>query len=466
MSCIRMKPFYPVNKLSDGIIIDSTGNPYKPFEVFVSHLHWNEYSKNTIELYSEHVFRFLNYVQIAQETSSVPIDRHELSLIILSYANYLIHAEDSENDIVKRVIKHKGTKKKTKVSSLPCIDHAISLFIRLGELDQEDMEDGPLDPLFEAVTTSISPSERKNIKKSSMVAGVIKGGLSAKERVRLGILTTRKGKRSKSKYTIRVTRSIDLANIRTLINSAPSYRDKTFYALLAASGCRSHEALQITLDDVNVSSKSVLLRDPAEKDPNKLGLTLAEQESLSWKGRNTDLTFLIEPFKSMFFEYLKEYLRKERVNLVSHPFIFQKKNDLRPLFCSDRSSRIKQFKSAAIKAGIDDLTGISPHSLRHSYGFYALNYLPLPNNQFGLPMTYVKVLMGHESLASTEVYAEKDKELLKAQISYANELIMGGDSTDITRYRIQYHQQELDRIKLAVMNAENKKVISRETYYD
>jgi integrase len=461
-----MKPFYPVIKLSDGIIIDSTGHPYKPFEVFVSHLHWNEYSKNTIELYSEHVFRFLNYVHIAKETSSVPVDRHQLRLIILSYANYLIHAEDSENEIVKEVIKHKGKKKKTKISSVPCIDHAVSLFIRLGELEQEDMEDGSIDPLFEAVTTTIPPSERKNIKKSSMVAGVIKGGLTAKERVRLGIIMTGKGKKSKSKYTIRVTRSIDLGNIKDLINSAPSYRDKAFYALLAASGCRSHEALQITLGDVDVTNKSVYLRDPAVKDPNKLGLTLEEQESLSWKGRNTDMTFLIEPFKSMFFEYLKEYLRKERVNLVSHPFIFQKKNDQRPLFCSDRSSRIKQFKSAAKKAGIDDLTGISPHSLRHSYGFYTLNYLPLPNNQFGLPMTYVKVLMGHESLASTEVYAEKDKELLKAQISYANELIMGGDSTDITQYRIQYHQQELDRIKRTVEDVDNKKVENRAINYD
>ncbi len=71
----------------------------------------------------------------------------------------------------------------------------------------------------------------------------------------------------------------------------------------------------------------------------------------------------------------------------------------------------------------------SPHSLRHMYGVYLLNYIPInaEANEYGLPLIDVCHFMGHKNLESTKVYARRDgleagKKLEKAlNIFYLNE---------------------------------------------
>jgi integrase/recombinase XerD len=365
----------------------------------------------------------------------------------------LLHGEDAPDPVVQQIANEQGKKNKTSLNSLAPIDHAISYFIRFGELEQlEECQDN-ITPLFSAAKNLISSFETKEIKKNSMLAGVIKGGLTHKERLSYGVLVRKK---SKKKNRVYITQSIDFSSVNGLFESASNLRDKTLYAFLAASGARSHEALQLRLTDVNVAEKEVYLRSPEELDRNILGLSPEEEELLAWKGRNTETTFLIEPFKSKFFYYLRQYLKQDRVSTCGHPFIFQNYKTIRPFFCSDRSSRIKQFKAAAKKSGIMDTTCISPHSLRHTYGTYALNYLPLPHGEFGLPIQYVRILMGHESLSSTEVYAKEDEDILKEQIQYANELLFDANEVDLKMISLKYQESKLTQIKNEIANLLNK----------
>ncbi|ASP46688.1 hypothetical protein B5D82_02150 [Cognaticolwellia beringensis] len=440
------KYFYMVGQPIDGMITDKEGNLYRPYQAFVEHMILRGYATNSIHSYAEHSFRFLNYISRAIELTPPPIDKSQLRIIILNYTSYLLHGKDAADPVVNQIAMENDKVRKTSISSLAPIDHAVSYFIKLGELEQYE-QTGVLSQLFKAVKHEITASEKKRIKKHSMLAGVIKGGLTAKERVSYGILTR---KRSKSNNRIYTTQSIELSCVTKLINSATNLRDKTIYSFLAASGARSHEALQLKITDFDVITKDVYLRDPSLIDRNTSGLTPKEEEGLAWKGRNTETTFLIEPFKSMFFSYLTDYLKQERVSTCGHPFIFQNYKTLRPFFCSDRSSRIKQFKTAAKRSGLEDTTCISPHSLRHTYGTYVLNYLPLPNGEFGLPIAYVKILMGHVSLDSTEVYAKHDEDIMKAQVEYANELLFNANEVDLKMISLKYRESQLEKVKAEI----------------
>jgi integrase/recombinase XerD len=447
------KAFYMIGDPIDGVITDKSGIIYRPFQLFIQHMLDRGYASNSVNAYADHVYRFLNYVARAIEITPPPIDKPKLRLIILSYTSYLLHGEDAPDPVVQQIANEQGKKNKTSLNSLAPIDHAISYFIRFGELEQlEECQDN-ITPLFSAAKNLISSFETKEIKKNSMLAGVIKGGLTHKERLSYGVLVRKK---SKKKNRVYITQSIDFSSVNGLFESASNLRDKTLYAFLAASGARSHEALQLRLTDVNVAEKEVYLRSPEELDRNILGLSPEEEELLAWKGRNTETTFLIEPFKSKFFYYLRQYLKQDRVSTCGHPFIFQNYKTIRPFFCSDRSSRIKQFKAAAKKSGIMDTTCISPHSLRHTYGTYALNYLPLPHGEFGLPIQYVRILMGHESLSSTEVYAKEDEDILKEQIQYANELLFDANEVDLKMISLKYQESKLTQIKNEIANLLNK----------
>lgn len=448
------KAFYMIGDPIDGVICDKYGNLYRPYQLFVRHMLERGYATNSINAYADHVYRFLNYITRAVELTPSPIDKPALRLIIFSYTSYLLHGEDAPNEIVRQIAIEQGKTLKTSLNSLTPIDHAISYFIRFGELEHfDETGEGDIGPLFSAAKNLVSSSENKKIKKNSMIAGVIKGGLTAKERVSYGILTRKKPKKKNKVFT---TQSIELSHISNLIESATNLRDKTLYSILAASGARSHEALQLRLTDVDVVNKEVYLRAPDEIDRNTLGLTYEEEGQLAWKGRNTETTFLIEPFKSKFFNYLWQYMKQERVSTCGHPFIFQNYKTLRPFFCSDRSSRIKQFKAAARKSGLTDTTCISPHSLRHAYGTYSLNYLPIPNGEFGLPIQYVRILMGHESLSSTEVYAKEDENVLKEQIQYANELLFEANEVDLKMISLKYQESKLSQIQTEMSQLLNK----------
>jgi integrase/recombinase XerD len=201
------------------------------------------------------------------------------------------------------------------------------------------------------------------------------------------------------------------------------------YSLFAASGCRGHEGRQLLFEDVDVTLGEVVLVSPTARrnHPSYLHLTPNERDQLSWKGRTTKETLLIEPFASSFFDNLELYLRHEYVPHGLHQFVFQQSQGEslgRPYFLSDASSRWNIFKRAAARAGIEcELAG--GHPVRHAYATYTLNYFPRMNGEYGLPLAYVQQLMGHASQRYTAVYAQRDKDLLHEELQYANAMVFG-----------------------------------------
>lgn len=155
-----------------------------------------------------------------------------------------------------------------------------------------------------------------------MLGGVIRGGAKQKRRSgRLFQATKRQPKFQTYSGGAQINFEFPLDKITELIDAAPTYRDKSLYALLAASGIRGSEGLQLRPEDINIEKREVYINNPFKR--LNAGLLEREYEMLKWKGRNNPETFLIEPYASIFFNALSDYFRYEYIPNQGHPFIFK-----------------------------------------------------------------------------------------------------------------------------------------------
>lgn len=430
---------------------------HREFELFTHYSTWlakQGYAFNTVLLYSQHVARFIDYVYEVSISQFDADTELSISSVIYSYQSFLLFGKDSSNPIAAKMAEQLGKEKITSQLSLAqTIESSIKWFLQVCELRNSISTD----TLFSRLYTSHPEYRRNNeisaIKANSWLAGTIKGALAAalpkrKRETLFPRAKRRDRKNDKQEYktvAFPIETSVPLVRQERPKSSKKFHRDMAIYALLAASGGRTSEVLQLKLSDIDADNTAVFLRDPfSRKNP---GLTEEEHRLLAWKGRATEITFLIEPFGSIFFEHLEQYLALEYNSSFGHNFLFQGING-RPYFTSDRSSRDKTFKTYAIRAGLADCKGISLHSLRHMYGTYTLNYMPVPGQEVpGLPLAYVKILMGHSNITSTMKYAKHDTDLIEAYFQHANQYItMRGEQSIIT-IRQEFHTRQLEILR-------------------
>jgi len=91
--------------------------------------------------------------------------------------------------------------------------------------------------------------------------------------------------------------------------------------------------------------------------------------------------------------------------LVEYMHIFNKKHLDRPLFPLSRQTVWRIIKRVARRAGITK--SISPHTLRHSLATHSLEQ--------GWDLRALQMLLGHERIATTEVYIHLDTTFVRAE---------------------------------------------------
>lgn len=99
-------------------------------------------------------------------------------------------------------------------------------------------------------------------------------------------------------------------------------------------------------------------------------------------------------------------LQMQRSNTISGEYVFNKLNGFP--FTGDYIS--KRFKKSVRKAGLNDR--IHFHSLRHSFGSIL--------GMKGVPITVIRDLMGHSSVAVTELYSHTNMDSLRSAIRVMN----------------------------------------------
>ena len=147
------------------------------------------------------------------------------------------------------------------------------------------------------------------------------------------------------------------------------FRDQALFELLYATGVRCSELIAITLDDIDFTSKSIRIMG---------------------KGRRQRIAL----FGSKAAESVQRYLHEERVHLVNKEIattvLFLNYNG-GPL--TSRSVQ-RVFEMFRIFLKID--SKLTPHKIRHSFATHLLHQ--------GVDLRVVQELLGHQTIATTEIY--------------------------------------------------------------
>jgi len=443
-----------VDGLSTWRLIGPDGQPVEAFDAFAASL--RTAANLTRNAYCRHLAEFIDYLIEATLIlgQGRQLTKLQLTETLEAYGEYLQLGVDASKPIAQAVARSMHPTP-NKASSVTPKLAAVRRFLSLSEAVRKEMLGlASLHKNNQAVAEAallpeigakrpLTPQEIRALQARSMIAGVVAGGPKFVNSVVLPDAG------DDSPYD--ESRAFPHEKVMELIDAMPTNRDKSLYSFLAAAGCRTHEALQALVEDIDFRDGTIRLVDPANRQwhPSYRALSPEQRQQLAWKGRVTDLTLLIEPFASAFFESLKRYLDNEYLAHGRHNFLFQYLTEEQrgmPYFLSAASSRLEIFHRTCRHIGVILPPNTGPHSLRHMYGTYTLNYFPRANGDFGLPVPMVQQLLGHADIKQTLKYAKYDKDLMKLELINANQtLFRHGMPLNILELKILALQTQLTR---------------------
>lgn len=400
------------------IIEDESGiNSY--FSFFMSRLIENGFSKNTCAAYAVAIATFLDYMSEAVQSENEKgfiFDTTKLYDYVQLFPKYLSSATNTTNknilEIAQRLNFTSPLSHSTEVSYIAAINkylvYSEEYSRKINEVDGVNNST----ELFKSIKRKIDSYEAFNINKDNVFSSVIAGGAKIKNNVIL-----KPSKRGIAQKNIdNDKREFPISHVEKLISLNKDYLTKTIIALLAASGLRLSEALLLTFNDIDFVNRTIKIKNPKLRKLEDFNnyFTYEQQQELPFKSRTTENVFLIHPFDDIFWDCLQKYIVQERILTESHPFIFNVKNSETPMIAHDRNLKAftQKFKYKTCKMLPEEY---SPHSLRHMYVSYLVNYFPCENGSFGLPIHKVQKIVGHTNLKSTEVYIHTNIELNKLQ---------------------------------------------------
>jgi integrase/recombinase XerD len=181
----------------------------------------------------------------------------------------------------------------------------------------------------------------------------------------------------------RLPKAVAVADVERLLEAASfagtpaALRDRALLELLYGSGARISEAVGLDVDDLDPERGLVRLRGKGSKER-------------------------LVPVGSYAVAALDAYLVRARPGLAARgrgtPAVFLNTRGGR----LSRQSAWAVLQTAADRAG---LTGISPHSLRHSFATHLL--------EGGADVRVVQELLGHASVTTTQIYTRVTADTLR-----------------------------------------------------
>ncbi len=187
----------------------------------------------------------------------------------------------------------------------------------------------------------------------------------------------------------RLPKAVSVEDIQRLLTvpdreTATGLRNRAMLEFLYATGARVSEMLNADIDDVHFEGTLT------DEDGNQI--TLPGYVRLFGKGNKERLV----PIGSYAQKAIQDYLVRGRPSLVTHG------KGTAALFVNGRGGRLGRqgawliLKEAAEAAGLS--SDFSPHSMRHSFATHLL--------QGGADIRVVQELLGHASIATTQVYTK------------------------------------------------------------
>lgn len=401
---------------------------------------------NTIRSYIRHVAKYLDFfVEMTSHllrSSSSLVSNEELFEF---YIDALRHGNMSTNPDVVSVVKALRWKR-VKDGTINAYLAALTEFFTVSErnVDSEDLvylssdvsainwSDGGIPML--GYLGNKSEVNLRRINRQSAMAGCIAGGIGM---VKRGYLQSFYSRQSYWNYQGTSLVYLDLVS---LICQVSNLRDRCLYLLLAASGMRISEALQILRSDINPKRREVRVENPRDRKEQyyKMGLTAIEVNSLVFKGRKSNAVFMVEPYAKFFWETYEELLGSSDFPLfradgkfVTHDFVFSAlKDDTKgkPLCLTCRSAVRKTFKRNM--RVWDQKTSSRIHDLRHAWVTYVCNDHPVADGSSGLGVETASEAIGHSNVDVTSVYNHKDISKLQKEATKAYQIMEFWDGVE------------------------------------
>ncbi len=157
-------------------------------------------------------------------------------------------------------------------------------------------------------------------------------------------------------------------------------RDRALIEVLYATGMRISEVLSLKRGDISFEEKVIRVRGKGEKER-------------------------IVPCNDIALFYLKEYIEKARKKLLKNKntdFLFLNKN-------GDKLSRVGFWKILKKYGKVAGIKKIHPHIIRHTFATHMLLN--------GCDLKTLKIILGHSSISTTQVYTHLTKTHLHQVIS-------------------------------------------------
>ena len=168
--------------------------------------------------------------------------------------------------------------------------------------------------------------------------------------------------------------ALSVEELERLRDACQTYREKALVEFLVSTGCRLSEVAQLNVRDLDFSERTVMVTGKGDKD------------------------------RTVYFSV--------RARLMLQAYIKERRGG-DGLFVSSKTPylRLKPRAIQRIIRAISERAGLSirvhPHLLRHTFATHALNS--------GMDVTAIQRLLGHEDIATTQIYAAMNEDVIKHQ---------------------------------------------------
>lgn len=168
--------------------------------------------------------------------------------------------------------------------------------------------------------------------------------------------------------------ALSTEELERLRDACKGYREKALVEFLVSTGCRLSEVAQLNIEDLNFNDRTVMVTGKGDKD------------------------------RLVYFSV--------RARLMLQEYIKQRKGGS-GLFVSSKTPYLplKQRAIQRVIHAISERAGLAarvhPHLLRHTFATLALNS--------GMDVTVIQRLLGHEDIATTQIYAAMNEDVIKHQ---------------------------------------------------
>lgn len=308
---------------------------------------------------------------VSMVSGDTPANMEAINGILKDYT-ILREAEEEKSDLRKRIWNYLGAKRIDGLSPRTLNNYKYTL-----EMFAEKVNKGVSRITTDDIRGYINYlSETRKLKETSLQTHIntlraFFGWLHTEEKIKknpmLKIHSLKIDKKS-------ARQALSTEELERLRDACMGYREKALVEFLVSTGCRLSEVAQLNADDLNINDRTVVVTGKGDKDR---------------------LVYFSVRARLMLQEYMGE--RKGGTGLfvsTKTPYLPLKQRAIQRI--------IHTISERAGLAG-----RVHPHLLRHTFATQALNG--------GMDVTVIQRLLGHEDIATTQIYAAMNEDVVKHQ---------------------------------------------------